>query len=187
MKEFEPYKCEHCGKLVTEKYGSGRFCSRTCANARTHSVETRYKIHNTLSKDKETIEEFIEKEVTKEQQNTEVCPICGFKTNKHGMRAHYAACKRKHGIKSLAKVCGTELDITVEDLNTYIEEHPRCEICGKTIEETVRYTGKYATKRLCIDHDHQTGHFRGMLCQRCNRQLGWFENYQKEINDYLNK
>ena len=27
-KEFVPYHCENCGKLVEEKYGSGRFCSK---------------------------------------------------------------------------------------------------------------------------------------------------------------
>lgn len=26
------YKCEYCGKEVYERYGSGRFCSRSCAN-----------------------------------------------------------------------------------------------------------------------------------------------------------
>lgn len=36
--------CECCGKVMTEKYGSGRFCSRSCANARTHSEETRKKL-----------------------------------------------------------------------------------------------------------------------------------------------
>lgn len=37
------YKCEKCGKEVTEKYGSGRFCSRQCANSRTFSEESRAK------------------------------------------------------------------------------------------------------------------------------------------------
>lgn len=37
------YLCEKCGKEVTEKYGSGRFCSRQCANSRTFSEESRIK------------------------------------------------------------------------------------------------------------------------------------------------
>ena len=37
------YICEKCGKQVTEKYGSGRFCSRQCANSRTFSEESRQK------------------------------------------------------------------------------------------------------------------------------------------------
>lgn len=44
------YLCEKCGKLVTEKYGSGRFCSRACANTRVHSDATKQKIHKALLK-----------------------------------------------------------------------------------------------------------------------------------------
>lgn len=44
------YICENCGKLVTEKYGSGRFCSRACANTRKHSDETKQKIRKALVK-----------------------------------------------------------------------------------------------------------------------------------------
>lgn len=37
------------------------------------------------------------------------------------------------------------------------------------------------------DHDHKTKKFRGLLCQLCNRQLGWYEKYLNKIDDYLNK
>lgn len=39
--------CEKCGK---EFEGKNRFCSRSCANSRTHSKETKLKISNTLKK-----------------------------------------------------------------------------------------------------------------------------------------
>lgn len=44
------YICEHCGKEVFIKYGSGRFCSRACANARKHSEETKKKISLSAAK-----------------------------------------------------------------------------------------------------------------------------------------
>ena len=40
----EQHTCERCGKVMTEKYGSGRFCSKSCANAKSHTLETRAKI-----------------------------------------------------------------------------------------------------------------------------------------------
>lgn len=40
----EKHACEHCGKVMTEKYGSGRFCSRACANTRKPSLTTKSKI-----------------------------------------------------------------------------------------------------------------------------------------------
>ena len=42
------YICERCGKETLEKFGSGRFCSRACANKREHSEETKKKISESV-------------------------------------------------------------------------------------------------------------------------------------------
>jgi hypothetical protein len=39
-------KCEKCGIDIDGKYGSGRFCSKSCANSRTHSEQTKINISN---------------------------------------------------------------------------------------------------------------------------------------------
>lgn len=77
------------------------------------------------------------------------------------------------------------LDITNSELKEYLDSQKTCEICGKTIDEAVKYTGKNRPKRLSIDHDHKNNHFRGLLCQVCNRQLGWYEKYKDIINNYI--
>lgn len=37
----EKHTCEACGKVMVRKFGSGRFCSRSCANKREHSQESK--------------------------------------------------------------------------------------------------------------------------------------------------
>src|SRR5665213_2377334 len=56
-----------------------------------------------------------------------------------------------------------------------------CAICKRP--ETSIYRG--TIKRLAIDHDHQTGRVRGLLCARCNLRLGYVEPFRAAIDDYL--
>lgn len=44
----EKHICEKCGKVMTEKYGSGRFCSQSCAKGHAKSDIDRIKISETL-------------------------------------------------------------------------------------------------------------------------------------------
>lgn len=46
----EQHTCDCCGRLMIEKYGSGRFCSKSCANRRAHSNETKLKISSSIKK-----------------------------------------------------------------------------------------------------------------------------------------
>jgi hypothetical protein len=50
----------------------------------------------------------------------------------------------------------------------------QCEICGDL------------AKKMCIDHK-LPGSFRGVLCQSCNVNLGWFERRKEIILKYLQK
>lgn len=45
----EKHLCERCSKVMVEKYGSGRFCSKACANRKEFSKETRKKISSSVS------------------------------------------------------------------------------------------------------------------------------------------
>jgi hypothetical protein len=58
--------------------------------------------------------------------------------------------------------------LTLVEYNELVEiQAGRCKICGRTAEEAKERHG-----RLHVDHDHQTGVVRGLLCSRCNRTLG---------------
>jgi hypothetical protein len=59
--------------------------------------------------------------------------------------------------------------LTLEDYDLMLEEQNGvCAICGE--EETSIRLGK--TKLLAVDHDHETGEVRGLLCARCNMAIG---------------
>jgi len=61
-----------------------------------------------------------------------------------------------------------------------------CAICGR--EETESYNSTVRTGRLCIDHNHETGKLRGLLCMRCNRAMGMFQDNSillRKASEYL--
>ena len=50
----------------------------------------------------------------------------------------------------------------------HIKQGGACKICRNP--ETAIYDGK--TRRLAVDHCHDTGRVRGLLCQSCNHMIG---------------
>ena len=58
--------------------------------------------------------------------------------------------------------------ITTDDYNRMLtEQNNTCAICG---DECV------SGKKLAVDHNHDTGAVRGLLCCKCNRGLGIFND-----------
>jgi len=73
--------------------------------------------------------------------------------------------------------------ITLEEYNKRLaEQNHSCAIC-KTPQLEL-------SKTLCVDHDHKTGEIRGLLCDYCNRGLGFFKENKESMKlaiNYLNK
>ena len=114
-----------------------------------------------------------------------LCPHCNMWFHKSSIGGHVNKCSKLHKEDRRVVVLGDVLDITVTQLAEYMSKQVTCEICGKTADEANIYKGKYAAKRLCVDHDHETNKFRGLLCSACNRNLGWYENHKKAADKYL--
>lgn len=66
--------------------------------------------------------------------------------------------------------------MTIENYNyLFSKQNNSCAICKVSSPET----------RFHVDHDHDTGLIRGILCQRCNTGLGYYENFKTVFKLYL--
>lgn len=87
-----------------------------------------------------------------------------------------AAYSRKSKLK-------TKYGLTPEEAVLLLESQGgRCAICLKLL--------KWPSKNAQIDHDHRTGKVRGILCMRCNRSIGAFEDSPRLLRfaaDYLER
>ena len=76
-----------------------------------------------------------------------------------------------------------DYDITIDDYNKMLEEQGGCcKICGAH-EDNFK-------KSLNIDHCHDTGYVRSLLCMDCNTGIGRFKEDVKILAkaiDYINK
>jgi hypothetical protein len=57
-----------------------------------------------------------------------------------------------------------------------------CASCGTPAQASALSRGKFG---LHIDHEHSTGHLRGLLCSRCNQALGLLDDDKHKIKNLL--
>ena len=106
------------------------------------------------------------------------CKLCGdvhvleTRSVRNGARSKKCKEYRSHNYSGLdrwdamiRRIYGTTLDQYNEMLK---DQGNGCKLCGKTPEEEGR--------RLAIDHCHETGKVRGILCSDCNIGLGKFKD-----------
>jgi hypothetical protein len=101
--------------------------------------------------------------------------------DKHNQQAKESHHRNKH--KHVGKMRKYHLkynyNMTEDDYNKMlIKQNESCKICGT-------HESKVARKRLHVDHDHNTGEIRGLLCSRCNGALGWYEKHRENIENYI--
>jgi protein-arginine kinase activator protein McsA len=78
---------------------------------------------------------------------------------------------KKTGSYEITRRYGVSQEAYEEQL---LKQHGVCAICGQPPKSTGRI------RRLCVDHDHVTQRFRGLLCHACNYLLGRLEKLFKE-------
>ena len=101
------------------------------------------------------------------------CRSCGVEkplSEFHQKQADCKSCRRKKDSKRYyetdrANYYKRTYGITLADYDRmYEEQEGCCAICGTHQLEI--------TKRFCVDHCHDTGQVRGLLCDSCNKGIG---------------
>ena len=96
-------------------------------------------------------------------------------------RVHYHKNEERHRELWASKKYG----ISVEEYRL-LNQKEVCDICQQK-EMAIGRNGKI--KRLAIDHNHETGKVRGLLCQKCNQAVGLLRediDLVEKVKDYLN-
>ena len=106
------------------------------------------------------------------------CKPCKVKANRDKRIAnpeHFLHIERKSKFKN-------QYGITLEQYDKMLaNQNGGCAICGAK-------TPSNRTKYFAIDHCHATGKVRGLLCMKCNRGLGLFNDRTdllKSASNYL--
>lgn len=104
---------------------------------------------------------------------TQICNVCGkelplddfqYRSDNKKYRPVCKSCRAK-------QEAARRYSITVEEVEEMlVKQDYRCAICGIHQDDIQHNTFKYSP--LVIDHDHNTGKVRGLLCPSCNLILG---------------
>ena len=132
-----------------------------------------YKVCNICNKRK-PIERFSKSSIKKSGYRGDCKDCCRETRNKY--KKEYNADYEKN--RKLKRVYG----ISLKDFNSMlISQDFKCGICGKEID---------GTKSTHVDHCHNTGKVRELLCSKCNQGLGQVNesiDILKSMIQYLNK
>lgn len=92
------------------------------------------------------------------------CKPCWYATTKSKLegpdRDKYLRMRRNNHLLNKYGITAAKYDDMLESQNS------ACAICGKVKDRV----------RLAVDHDHDTGRIRGLLCENCNRGIGMFKH-----------
>lgn len=129
----------------------------------------------------ETVQEMVKQYTAQDktlQDLAEAYGLCKVSVRKllrnAGVTLRPAHCRRKTGDEKLTTVLQRNYGIDVTGYHQMLEaQQHHCAICGCEASDPVRNKGK---SRFCVDHDHQTGRVRGLLCAICNYGVGHFQD-----------
>lgn len=76
-----------------------------------------------------------------------------------------AAARRRARLKHRYGLTDEEVDLLIDG------QGGNCAVCGQPPSDS--NTRAHWNGKLCVDHDHDTGRVRGLLCNDCNLTVGY--------------
>lgn len=113
-----------------------------------------------------------------------VCKPCRTKQNREWYKKNGARGRRDSWLWKIDKFYG----LTEEDFEKLLAEQDGvCAICGQPETHINRKSG--IQTKLSVDHDHETGEVRGLLCRNCNWAIGKLstEDLLEKALEYVRK
>ena len=109
------------------------------------------------------------------------CPECMPKRRKELTQECGRRLRDKYRDKCRNKKLKDTYGITLEEYDRlHANQRGLCAICGEPETASYKYQGSVVIQRLAVDHNHDTGEIRGLLCGRCNAGIGFFlDNSEK--------
>lgn len=105
-------------------------------------------------------------------EGAKVCTRCGveypiafFNKSKRSKDGRSSYCKDCTHVITIKSQLQRRYNITLEEYNAMLKSQDyKCAICEKPLVRT--------QSKSCVDHNHQTGEVRGILCFQCNTAAG---------------
>jgi hypothetical protein len=104
------------------------------------------------------------------------CTDCGVVKDEKEFRANHSFCKKCYQARyntserQRATRLKAKYSMTIDEYDQMLEsQNGRCAIC-----RTTEPGG--SGSRFAVDHNHQTGYVRGLLCSNCNRGIGFLKD-----------
>lgn len=100
--------------------------------------------------------------------NNKSSAACKHCTSEAGLEP---ARRQKRAERSRRRMLKRKYGLTAEQYNALLQaQHGRCAVCGNS------ESGRKGDRHFCVDHDHNTGTVRGLLCHSCNQAIGHLQD-----------
>ena len=118
---------------------------------------------------------------------SKTCKKCGVTKSTDDFyfaRLVYKQCKKESSIerypltKDKAYACKKAWREINKQKNTVLIVNDNCKYCNHKFKN-------YFDSQACIDHNHETGEVRGILCKTCNIKLGVYEKNKLLFDKYI--